>query len=1091
MFKPVPTNVAFPQLEDEVLAWWQANRIVEKSLAAGDKPFVFYEGPPTANGRPGLHHVISRTFKDIVLRYRAMQGYKIIGRREGWDTHGLPVEIEVEKKLGFTGKPDIEKYGIAEFNKLCRESVQEYIQEWQVFTRRIAYWVDEDGYYTYDNSYIESLWWILRQLWDRSLLFRDYKVTMHCPRCGTSLSDHEVSQGARDDVDDPSVYIKFLLTGETVAGNDSPLATALKGANMVAWTTTPWTLPANVALAVQHGATYVEVEHEGERYVLAEALAERVLGEGFALLRSFKGNDLVGLRYERLYDGVPGPGDEVDLATAYRVVADEIVTLDDGTGIVHIAPAYGDLEVGRKHGLPTLFSVDLSGKVMPEFGELGFAGKFFKEADPDITRNLKERGRLLKSGRVRHYYPFCWRCGTPLLFYAKRSWYIKTTAFKADLVANNQQIHWVPEHVRDGRFGNWLANNIDWAISRERFWGTPLPIWTNADGSHMECIGSLEELEARTGRSMRELDLHRPYVDEVTWDDPQHGTMRRIPDVADCWFDSGSMPVAQWHYPFENKELFETAHPADYICEAIDQTRGWFYTLHAVSTLLFDRPAFNNVICLGHLLDEQGFKMSKSKGNVIQPQEVIDAYGVDALRWYLFASAPPGSSRRFSLGLVNESLRKFMLTLWNTYSFFVTYASLDGWQPGDPVDPATLQPIDRWALASLNGLVRDVTKNFEEYEVYPAARAIEQFVDELSNWYVRRNRRRFWKSEADADKQAAYSTLYTCLLTVSKLVAPFTPFVAEELYRNLTGQTVDGGRQTVDGGRQTVDGGRQTVDGEVAESVHLARWPQVDEALLDEQLVADTEALLGAVSLGRAARKHAGLKVRQPLAELWLRASNPAATEGVRRFESDLRDELNVKSVRYLEASSEIVEYRFKPNLRMVGKKYGKLVPALTAALKALVGDEARAAAHAVEAGRPVALTVDGQALELLADELLVESSAPEGYAVAEADGMIVALNTAISPELRLEGAARDLVRSVQDARKRAGLAISDRIALYLASDSEGELLAQTLAVYGDYLRGETLATSLTVGAAPEGAYSERVELGEGEVMVGVDKVTG
>ncbi|HMQ34243.1 MAG TPA: class I tRNA ligase family protein, partial [Chloroflexaceae bacterium] len=631
-------------------------------------------------------------------------------------------------------------------------------------------------------------------------------------------------------------------------------------------------------------------------------------------------------------------------------------------------------------------------------------------------------------------------------------------------------IHWVPEHIRDGRFGNWRENNIDWAISRERYWGTPLPIWTNADGSHMECIGSLEELEAKVGRSLRELDLHRPYVDEVTWEDPQHGTMRRIPDVADAWFDSGAMPVAQWHYPFENQALFESAHPADYICEAVDQTRGWFYTLHAESTLLFDRPAFYNVICLGHILDEQGQKMSKSKGNVITPAEVIDAYGVDALRWYLFASAPPGNPRRFSLGLVNESLRKFLLTLWNTYSFFVTYAQLDGWTPGAEVPADELQPIDRWALAALNGLVRDVTTDFEAYEVYPAARRIERFVDELSNWYVRRNRRRFWKSEGDADKQAAYSTLYTCLLTLTKLTAPFIPFVSEEIYRNLTGQL-----------------GGARADG-APESVHMAPWPQLDEALLDEGLVADTEALLTAVSLGRAARKGAGLKVRQPLAELWVRGSAQTATEGVRRFEADLRDELNVKAVRYLDAASDIVEYRFKPNLKLVGRKYGKQVPALTAALRALAGDEARAAARAVEAGEPLRLALDGQPLELLAEEVLVESSAPAGYAVAEGDGMIVALNTEVTPELRLEGAARDLVRSVQDARKSAGLAISDRIALYLASEKEGELLERTLAAWGDYLRGETLAVSLEVGPAPAGAHGETVEFGDGEATVGVVK---
>ena len=637
----------------------------------------------------------------------------------------------------------------------------------------------------------------------------------------------------------------------------------------------------------------------------------------------------------------------------------------------------------------------------------------------------------------------------------------------------------MPEHIRDGRFGNWLANNIDWALSRERYWGTPLPIWTNADGSHAVCIGSIAELEQLVGRSLAELDLHRPYVDDVTWEDPAHGTMRRIPDVADCWFDSGAMPVAQWHYPFENRELFEAAHPADYICEAIDQTRGWFYTLHAESTLLFDRPAFNNVICLGHILDEHGAKMSKSKGNVITPAEVFETYGVDALRWYLFVSAPPGNPRRFTLSAVGEGLRKFMLTFWNSYSFFVTYATLDGWQPGGATNHEALQPIDRWALAALNGLVRDVTSDFEAYEVYPAARRLERFVDELSNWYVRRNRRRFWKSETDADKQAAYSTLYTCLLTLAKLTAPFTPFMSEVIYRNLTGQLASAEPSSAVSGQPSG----------VAESVHLAAWPQADLAWLDEGLVADTAALLSAVSLGRAARKSVNLKVRQPLSELWVRSSTPAVTEGVRRFEADLRDELNVKAVRYLDATSALVEYRFKPNLRLVGKKYGKQVPALTAALKALAGDEARAVAHAVEAGQPVQLTLDGQTVALLSEEVLVESSAPEGFAVAESDGLIVALNTTVTPVLRLEGAARDLVRGVQDARKRAGLAIVDRIALSLATTDETELLAQTVAVWGDYLCSETLASRLSLGSAPADAHVEQVEFGDGAVTVGVAKV--
>ncbi|HET9222716.1 MAG TPA: isoleucine--tRNA ligase, partial [Roseiflexaceae bacterium] len=769
MFQPVDTKVSFPQLEESILELWKQRQIVEKNLAGGAEPFVFFEGPPTANGRPGLHHAISRIFKDTICRYRSMRGYKIVGRREGWDTHGLPVEIEVEKALGFRGKPDIERYGIAEFNARCRQSVWDYIQDWKAFTRRIAYWVSEDAYITYENSYIESLWWIFRQLWDNGLLFRDYKVTMHCPRCGTSLSDHEVSLGFEDDVDDPSVWVRFRVTNDQRPTTNDRLAPELTGASFLAWTTTPWTLPANVALAIKPDADYAVVQQDGERLIMAAALVPTVLGEDAAIEKTYRGSDLVGLRYENLFEGIPGPGDTVDWGSAYRVIADDFVSLEDGTGVVHIAPAYGDLEIGRKHGLPTLFSVDLSGLVLPEFGELPFTGKFFKDADPDITQNLKERGLLFRSGRVKHSYPFCWRCGTPLLYYAKRSWYIRTTAKKSVLIANNEQVNWVPEHIKEGRFGNWLQNNIDWAISRERYWGTPLPIWISDDGQHIECIGSLAELEQKAGRSLKDLDLHRPYVDEITWQAPDgHGTMRRIPDVADCWYDSGAMPVAQLHYPFENQELFAVAGQADYICEAVDQTRGWFYTLHALSTLLFDRPAFKNVICLGHILDGEGQKMSKSRGNVVDPWSVLGEQGADALRWYLFTASPPGSPRRFSGALVGESLRKFLLTLWNTYAFFVTYANLDGWQPAAAdggwemgVSENSPSPIDRWALARLNALVRDVTANLETYDVTGAARDIEAFVDELSNWYVRRNRRRFWKAEDDADKQAAYQTLYT------------------------------------------------------------------------------------------------------------------------------------------------------------------------------------------------------------------------------------------------------------------------------------------------------------------------------------------
>ena len=1075
-FQDVDAKLAFPKLEQTVAQWWAEQNIVKQALAAGDRarPFIFFEGPPTANGRPGVHHVEARVTKDLIVRYQRMRGRYVIGARGGWDTHGLPVEVEVEKELGFSGKPDIEKYGIREFNAKCKESVNRYVDEFERLTDRIAFWLDlENPYTTYDNSYIESLWWILRQFWDKDLLFRDYKVTMHCPRCGTTLADAEVALGFEDNVDDPSVWIRFR---HEPSGH--PHDAALEGAAFLAWTTTPWTLPANVAVALKPDADYVLVEYTGastgsgqadapERLVLAEALADQVLGEGnYRVLDRFKGDALWGVRYQRLYDGVPGAGDKPDLARAYMAIADDFVSLEDGTGIVHIAPAYGDLEVGRKYNLPTLFSVDLSGHAYPAYDALGFGGMFFKQADPVITRNLKERGLLFRSARVKHSYPFCWRCKNPLLYYAKPSWYIRTTAKKERLVAHNQEVHWVPEHIKNGRFGNWLANNIDWAISRERFWGTPLPIWVSEDGKHMECIGSVAELEQKVGRSLQDLDLHRPFVDELTWEAPDgHGAMRRIPDVADAWFDSGSMPVAQWHYPFENKELFEVAGQADFISEAIDQTRGWFYTLHAVSTLLFDRPAFKNVICLGHILDAKGEKMSKSRGNVVNPFELIDEFGADAVRWYMFASAPPYNARRFGPEQVNEMLRQFILTLWNTYSFFVTYAKLDGWTPTDSSTPADLQPIDRWALARLNALVQEVTAALDDYDIHAPAKAIEAFVDDLSNWYVRRNRRRFWKADSDADKQAAYSTLYTCLTTVTRLLAPFMPFLSEALYQNLVAQQTEG----------------------VAPSVHLAAWPQADSALIDPALLADTATLLEAISLGRAARRSAGVKVRQPLGALWVRV--PAnAVAGLQRFESELRDELNVKEVRYLDAATDLVEYRFKPNLRVVGKQYGKLVPALTQALRDLAGEAARAAAHTLEAGQRLALAVNGETLQLAPEAVLVESSSPEGYAVAEHNGVLVALDTALTPELRAEGQARELVRSIQDARKAAGLAIADRIAVTVAGADAA--LAETLAAWGAYLRTETLANSLDQGQPVAGAHVTTLDLDGRALTLGISKAS-
>ncbi len=1071
-FADVNTKVSFPVLEQEIAQWWRERGIAAKTLAHGDRqrPFVFFEGPPTANGRPGVHHVEARATKDIVIRYQRMRGHYVVGARGGWDTHGLPVEIEVEKELGFTGKSDIERYGIVEFNRACKESVWRYIRDWERMTDRIAFWLDlAHPYATYDNDYIESLWWILKTLWERGLLFRDYKVTMHCPRCGTSLSDHEVSLGFEDDVDDPSVWVRFR---HRPSGH--PLDAVLAGASFLAWTTTPWTLPANAGLAVKPEARYALVEYRGdggpEHVVLAGALATAVLGEGtFTVLETFEGDALRGVRYERLFEGVTAP-DEAEPDRPDRVVvADEFVSLEDGTGIVHIAPAYGDLPIGKKYGLPTLLSVDLAGMTLPQFSARGLGEKFFKEADPLIVRDLRARGLLFRDGRVRHSYPFCWRCKTPLLFYAKPSWYIRTTARKDRLLAHNARIHWVPEHIRDGRFGNWLENNIDWALSRERYWGTPLPIWVCEACGDVRVVGSVRELAERVGRDLAGLDLHRPYVDEVTWACTAcgGGTSRRVPDVADCWFDSGSMPVAQWHYPFENQELFAIAGQADFISEAIDQTRGWFYTLHAVSTLLFDRPAFRNVICLGHILDIRGEKMSKSRGNVIDPWDLLDAYGADATRWYMYASGPPYNPRRFAPDQVGEVLRQFVLTLWNTYAFFVTYANLDGWRPpmgGEPVAAVVSQPIDRWALARLNATVRDVTAMFEAYDVHGPAKEIERFVEELSNWYVRRNRRRFWKAENDADKRAAYLTLYTCLVTLARLLAPFTPFVSEALYRNLVADQDPG----------------------APESVHLAGWPEVDGGLIDDRLLGDTAILLETVSLGRSARRSAGLKVRQPLPELWVRVPTPAQAAGLKHFEPELRDELNVKRVRYLDSSADFVEHRFKPNFRVCGRRYGKLVPAIATALGELRGDAARDAARAVEAGRPVTLTVDGQALSLSPEELVVEVSPPAGYAVAEDRGLLVALDTTLTPELRREGLARELVRYIQDARKNAGYAITDRILVYLEGErGAGELEAVTRQ-WREYMATETLADDLVLGAPPAGAHVEALEDGGQRITIGV-----
>ena len=925
-------------------------------------------------------------------------------------------------------------------------------------TDRIGFWVGIDNaYITYDNAYIETGWWILKSLWERQLLFKDYKVTMHCPRCSTSLADHEVSLGYKDNVEDPSVYVKFR-----VAGGE------LSGAQLVAWTTTPWTLPANVALALKGDADYVVALHDGQRYVVAAARVHEVFGEGAEIVGTMRGEALVGTRYENVFTGYPAKGETADMTNAYRVVADETVSLEDGTGIVHIAPAYGDLDVGRRHGLPTLFSVDLNGHLLNEFGlELG-GGKWFKEADKDLARDLRQRGLLLKEGRVHHSYPFCWRCDSPLLYYAKNSWYIRTTAVKERLLSANEEINWVPAHVQQGRFGNWLENNVDWALSRERYWGTPLPMWQCRDCGHYDCIGSVEEMRTRAIDADRtnwaELDLHRPWVDAILLRcDGCGGAMQRLPEVLDCWFDSGAMPYAQWHYPFENSDKFEDQFPADFICEAIDQTRGWFYSLHALSVLLKDSPAYKNVMVLGHVQDANGKKMSKSLGNTIDPWHILNTYGADALRWYLYRSTSLGNPYRFNeVTLGREVVSGLFNTLWNTYSFFVTYANIDDWKPpskaGQKRAAEASAPLDRWVLSELQVLVGDVDSALSVYDVVAAVRRIEQFVENLSNWYVRRSRRRFWKTRADEDKQAAYAALYECLVTLAKLMAPFTPFLSEEIYQNLVRST----------------------DAHAPESVHHCDFPSADLARVDEALMRDTRLVMRLASLGLAARKQSGLKVRQPLGEAIVALPDAAEREAMRALSAQLAEEWNVKLVQFTDGLSGIAEMRLNPLPAKLGPKLGGAFQKVRQALMANPGEYGTR----LQQGENIHVQVDGHSYEITPQEVEVRLAGREGWAVASDPDYVVALSTTLTDALKREGLARELVRQYNDLRKTAGLRVEDQMR---ATWSGSDVWALVLAEHGDYIRQETLAAELTRSdVLPEGAHGETVTFEGSTITVSV-----
>lgn len=1047
MFKPVSPKLDVTSMEEGVLKFWKQAEIFKKTVEQrkGGQEYVFYEGPPTANGKPGVHHVLARAFKDMFPRYKIMRGYHI-SRRGGWDTHGLPVEIEVEKRHGFTSKQDIEEYGIAKFNEECRKSAFDYIQDWEKLTDRIAFWVDlETAYVTFTNDYIESVWHILKNFYDRDLLYKGYKVVPYCTRCGTPLSDHEVALGY-DEVSEPSVFVRMPLV-------DKP------DTSLLVWTTTPWTLPGNVALAVHPDVEYVTVERKtdngsSEKLILARNLVGKVFGEEeVAVLDTFKGKKLKGVKYHPLFTFMPPD------KPAYFVVTGDFVTTEDGSGIVHMAPAFGaeDMQMAFEHDLPVLMTVQPDGAFVPEVKP--WRGMWVKDADPLITEDLHSRGLLFRVETYTHTYPFCWRCKTPLLYYAREAWYIRTSQFRERLVELNRAINWVPDHIKEGRFGNWLENNVDWALSRERYWGTPLPLWECQECGHTEAIGAVKELSDKSGRDLFDLDLHRPHVDEVVYPCPEcEGKMQRVPAVIDCWFDSGSMPYAQWHYPFENHDKYQEQFPADYICEAVDQTRGWFYSLHAISTLLNDAVCFKNVICLGLILDGQGRKMSKSLGNIVDPWEVINAHGADAFRWYLYTASPPGQERRFSSDLVSEVVRDFTLTLWNVYSFFVTYANLD--KPQLTSVAWSENQLDRWLLSELNALVRDVTAAYENYDVPNATRPITAFVEKLSTWYLRRSRRRFWKSESDSDKQSAYQTLYTALNTISKLLAPTMPFLAEELYQNLV----------------------RSVDPFAPESVTLAEWPKYEEAFIDEALNRDMALVMRLVSLGHSARQKANRKVRQPLAEVAFSVGNAAERKAVTSFGELIADELNVKMVRLLDASTEAVSHTVKPLPKQLGQKYGNQFPAIQKAILALNPEEV---AHTLLAGDALKVSTGDQEYTILPDEVEVKAQAKEGFSVAEEGAYVAALVTELTPALVQEGQAREFVRRVQDLRKNAGLDVADRITLFVTASSN---LKSALEAHQEYVMSETLATSFQFEKPPSGAPSLNDEFDGEKVTFGLLK---
>ena len=1050
MYRKVDTNLNFVDREKEVEKFWKDNKIFEKSMDSRKEgeTYTFYDGPPTANGKPHIGHVLTRVIKDMIPRYRTMKGY-MVPRKAGWDTHGLPVELEVEKKLGLDGKEQIEEYGMEPFIQQCKESVWKYKGMWEDFSSTVGFWADmEHPYVTYDNNFIESEWWALKEIWNKGLLYKGFKIVPYCPRCGTPLSAQEVSQGYKT-VKERSAIVRFKVVGED--------------AYFLAWTTTPWTLPSNVALCVNPDEIYCKVKAaDGYTYYMAEALLDKVLGKlakddepAYEILEKYKGTDLERKEYEPLF-ACTGEAAAKQRKKAHFVTCDNYVTMSDGTGIVHIAPAFGedDSRVGREYDLPFVQFVDGQGNMTKE---TPYAGVFVKKADPMVLTDLDKEGKLFDAPKFEHDYPHCWRCDTPLIYYARESWFIKMTAVKDDLIRNNNTINWIPESIGKGRFGDWLENVQDWGISRNRYWGTPLNIW-QCECGHMHSIGSRQELFEMSGdERAKTVELHRPYIDEITLKCPEcGGEMHRVPEVIDCWFDSGAMPFAQHHYPFENKELFEQQFPANFISEAVDQTRGWFYSLLAESTLLFNKAPYKNVIVLGHVQDENGQKMSKSKGNAVDPFDALNKYGADAIRWYFYINSAPWLPNRFHGKAVVEGQRKFMSTLWNTYAFFVLYANIDNFDATKyTLNYDKLPVMDKWLLSKLNTMVKTVDEDLGSYKIPEAARALQEFVDDMSNWYVRRSRERFWAKGMEQDKINAYMTLYTALVTVAKAAAPMIPFMTEDIYQNLV----------------------RSIDADAPESIHLCDYPEVNEAWIDKDLEANMEELLEIVVLGRACRNTANIKNRQPIGTMYVKAE-----KAMDKFYTDIiADELNVKEVKFADDVESFISYSFKPQLRTVGPKYGKLLNGIRTALSEIDGT---AAMKELRDNGVLVLDIDGNRVELAEEDLLIETAQSEGY-VTETDGETsVVLDTNLTPELIQEGFVREIISKVQTMRKEAGFEVMDKIIVYA---KDNDKIMDIMKANQDEIKREVLAENIVLGEA-EG-YTKEWNINKEAVTLGVSKV--